>query len=137
VSRLRDRVATWILGGDAVLIPNRLDLRLAYSFSSAVGRVLAFNPFTPTTAAAIAVDFPAVRQRIHQFETTLRYHLGAGWSAGLRYTFEAFRHDDFQTDVMQPWMGGVDSAAANSIFLGARIPDYTAHIVSALVRYRF
>jgi MtrB/PioB family decaheme-associated outer membrane protein len=132
VARNRDSVDTYSLGVDAALVPGRLDLRLAYNFMSAFARMQAATPLTPTLAAAAAVtDFPNIRQQLHVLETTLRYHFAPNWSAGLRYAFEHFRQSDFRTDVMQPYMGGDD------IWLGARIPDYTAHIISALVRYRF
>jgi len=34
-------------------------------------------------------------------------------------------------------MGAVDGGAADSVFLGARVPDYNATWVRVLVTYRF
>ena len=87
---------------------------------------------TPTlAAAAAATNFPKIRESIHLLEATVRYHFAQNWTAGLRYGFEMFDQKDFRRDQMQTFMGG------NDIWLGLRTPDYTAHIISVLVGYRF
>ena len=130
VSNNEDTVDTFMVGADAVLLPEQLTLRFAYNFSRATSRMRASNPSTPTLAAAVATDFPKIRENIHLLEATLRYQLPKGWFAGLRYGFELFEQDDFRKN-METFMGG------NDVWLGIRTPDYTAHIISVLVGYRF
>lgn len=131
VARNHDRVDTVMLGVDAALIPEQLTLRLSYNFSYATSQMDASNRATPTLAAAAATNFPRIRESIHLLEATLRYHFARNWTAGLRYGFEIFDQKDFRRDQMQTFMGG------NDIWLGLKTPDYTAHIISVLVGYRF
>ncbi|MBI4609254.1 MAG: MtrB/PioB family decaheme-associated outer membrane protein [Candidatus Rokubacteria bacterium] len=143
VAKNEDEVDTFGAGIDAALIPKKLDFRLAWSYSRARGEMRAFNPVTPTggTAAqnlsATAVDFPEIEDSLHQLEASLRYRINKGWSAKLSYIFEKFDISDFRTDDIQPFMGGVDASTATSIFLGAQIRDYTAHILAFTLGYRF
>jgi hypothetical protein len=50
----------------------------------------------------------------------------------LGYAFEYFTNKDYRTDNLNPFMPG-----SNSIFLGDKSRDYTAHIIGATVRYAF
>lgn len=134
VARNHDRVNTFMLGVDAGLIPERLTLRLSYNFSHATSEMDASTRSTPTlAAAAAATNFPEIRESIHLLEATLRYQFAKNWHAGLRYGFELFDQKDFRRDQMQTSM----PASPNDIYLGLRTPDYTAHIISALLGYRF
>ncbi len=143
VAKNEDTVDTFGVGIDAALIPTKLDFRLAWTYSRATGKMRASNPVTPTggTAAqntsATALDFPDTKDSLHQLEASLRYRITPAWFARLRYVFEKFDITDFRTDDIQPWMGAVEAGSGTSIYLGAQIRDYTAHIVALSLGYRF
>src|SRR3990167_9675941 len=71
VSKNEDTIDTFSVGIDAVLIPTKLDLRLAWNYSRTTGRIRNSNPVTPTggTAAqntsARALEFPDIKDRLH------------------------------------------------------------------------
>ena len=66
-----------------------------------------------------------------------------------RYWFEPYRLNDFTLDMMQPYMQGIfketrssasdigDMNVSRFLFLDSRYSNYTAHVVSALVHFRF
>jgi len=136
-SDMKDIVDTVGAGLDLALIPKRLDLKLAYSYSMATGKVKTRALGTPTVVGFTAVDYPDTKSRLHQLEAALRYHLAANFSAKLSYIYERYLERDFATDVMQPYMEAVDSGASRSVFLGATQPNYEAHFVGLSVAYRF
>jgi MtrB/PioB family decaheme-associated outer membrane protein len=137
VAKNLDIVDTVGAGIDAALIPKTLDLRLAWNFSTALGKMRAFNPVTPTggtaaqNASATATNFPNITDRLHQLEASLKYQITPASYLRFRYIFEQFNITDFRTDNIEPFMGGTD------IFLGAQIRDYTAHIFAITLGYRF
>ncbi len=57
----------------------------------------------------------------------------------LSYWYESWEEDNFASDFMEPYMGdpGNDPGSVHAIFLGMDFRDYTNHIPSFLVRYRF
>ena len=143
MAKNEDAVDTFGVGIDAALIPTKLDFRLAWNYSRATGKMRASNPVTPTggTAAqntsATAVNFPTIKDSLHQLEASLRYRITSAWFARLRYVFEKFDITDFRTDDVQPFMGDVDASTGTSIYLGAQTRDYTAQIVTLSLGYRF
>ncbi|MBI3076712.1 MAG: MtrB/PioB family decaheme-associated outer membrane protein [Deltaproteobacteria bacterium] len=136
-SDMTDIVDTVGAGVDVGVIPERLDLTLAYSIAVATGQVRARPLGTPTVSGFTAENYPDTKNRLHQLKAALKYHLGENLTAKLSYTFERFVNRDFQTDIMDPWMGAVDSGANSSIFLGARQPSYEAHFVALSLSFRF
>jgi MtrB/PioB family decaheme-associated outer membrane protein len=137
IARNNDVVHTLGAGFDASLIPKKLDVRLAWNYSQATGKIRNFNPATPLggTAAqntsATAVNFPEMSDRLQQVEASVRYRFTPALFARLRYVYETFDITDFRTDTIQPFVAPTD------IFLGAQVRDYTAHILALSVGYRF
>ena len=54
------------------------------------------------------------------------------WTAKLRYTFEQFEKQDWRTDQLTPTV-----STSNSVWLGANLKDYSAHIIALTPGYRF
>jgi MtrB/PioB family decaheme-associated outer membrane protein len=137
VGKNSDRIDTAGAGLDAALIPKKLDLRLAWNFSTATNKMRTFNPVLPSggsaaqNTSATTIDFPKIIDRLHQFEAALKYHVTPAAFVRFRYIFETFDITDFRTDDIQPFMGGTD------IFLGAQVRDYTAHVFALSVGYKF
>lgn len=138
-SDMKDFVDTVGAGLDLVLIPKRLDLKLAYSLSSATGEIRTRPLGTPTVVGFTAADWPNTTSRIHRLDTSLSYRLGANVSLRLSYVYERYLERDFATDVMQPYMEGTSNFnldARRSIYLGATQPSYDAHIVGFSLRFK-
>jgi len=137
VAKNRDSVNTAGAGVDAALIPKKLDFRLAWTFSTARGKMTAFNPVTPSggtsaqNTSATAMNFPTITDRLNQLEASLKYHITTASYVRFRYIFEKYDITDFRTDDIQPFMGGTD------IWLGAQIRDYTAQFFTITLGYRF
>jgi hypothetical protein len=54
------------------------------------------------------------------------------WALGFSYAFESFEKNDWRTDYLNPFVPG-----SNSIYLGNDLRSYTAHMVTATLRYTF
>jgi MtrB/PioB family decaheme-associated outer membrane protein len=139
----RDKVDTYGVGADVNLIPNRLNLRLSYSFSDADTIIDSFNPVTPTsgTAAqrttATAVRYPLANTNLHTLIAALRYNLTRNWSLKGEYRFEQFRETDWATDAIGT-SGLTNLPPTTDTYLGARfVQNYTAHIAGFTLRYQF
>lgn len=144
-----DTVDTYGAGADVSLIPNRLNLRLSYSFSDADTRINSFNPVTPTSGqppgpasnsqrvTATAVNFPLANTNLHTLLAALRYNLTRNWSIKGEYRWEQFRETDWGTDLIG-LTGLTNLPPTTDVFLGARfLQDYDAHIGAFTLRYQF
>lgn len=135
-SRTRDLVHTFGAGVDVVLIPDKLNMNTFFSQSYEKGRErLEGNP--GGNPLGNIADYPDITHRLTQIGLNLNYHIRKNITAKLKYLYERYSETDFLIDVMKPWMGDVDSSTASSLFLGARVPNYEAHIVGFLLNYKF
>lgn len=138
ISEHTDTIDTIRLGGTVGLIPRRLDWTVEGSYAQARGAVDMENPTTPTSgtatqnANATVRPWPTIEDALLRVETALRYRFWKVWTAKLGYAFESFRKDDFRTEGLNPFVPG-----STSIWLGNDTENYTAHIVSFTVGYRF
>ncbi|MGB4782974.1 MtrB/PioB family outer membrane beta-barrel protein, partial [Candidatus Methylomirabilis sp.] len=139
----RDKVDTYGVGADVNLIPNRLNLRLSYSFSDADTIIDSFNPVTPTSgtaaqqATAKAVRYPLANTNLHTLIAALRYNLTRNWSLKGEYRFEQFRETDWATDAIGT-SGLTNLPPTTDTYLGARfVQNYIAHIAGFTLRYKF
>ena len=117
-----------------------LTLDAFYGLSIAKGNIATFAlqpASTPGFHVTTAQNYPETSERFHQLTVTVRRHLGPSMSARLEYRYEHFSNADFQTEVMSQYMVPLDPTTSTSIFLGARMPSYNVHIVSATLEYRF
>jgi len=138
-----DTIDTYGAGADVSLIPNRLNLKLTWSFSEADTIIRSFNPVTPTsgTAAqrntAIALNLPTDNTNLHTLIAALRYKLTKNWSLKGEYRWEQFRETNFQTDtIVLTGLAGLPPTT--DVFLGAKfLQDYDAHIGAITLRYSF
>ncbi|MBI3079184.1 MAG: MtrB/PioB family decaheme-associated outer membrane protein [Deltaproteobacteria bacterium] len=136
ISRTNDLMDTVTAGVSATVLPRRLDVGSNWSFQHARSKITAFNPTTPSggTAAqrtsATAQNFPTIRDALSRLETFVRYRLGDRWTTKLAYSFELFRKTDFRTDDLAQSVG-------SDIFLGNDLRDYTTHIFTFVLGYRF
>jgi hypothetical protein len=57
----------------------------------------------------------------------------------IRYWFESWDEENFASDFNKPYMGAPsqDPSMAQALYLGLDFKDYTNHILSAVLRYRY
>jgi MtrB/PioB family decaheme-associated outer membrane protein len=133
-----DKVHTLYAGLKATVIPKVLDWLVNVSYAKATGEIDTRNPTAPRSGTgaqrsnATAKPFPDFEDSLLRLETALRYRFWQVWTLTLGYAFEKFEQDDFRTDGLNPFVPGT-----TSIFLGNDLKDYTAHIVAAVLGYRF
>ena len=138
VSKNVDVVDTIHAGVRASIIPKMLEWTTGASYSYALGSMDTYNPVDPNsgTAAQIATakvrPIPSFEDSLLRVETALKYTFLKSWTAALRYTFEQFEKQDWRTDQLTP-----TTPTASSVWLGADLKDYSAHIIALTVGYRF
>jgi hypothetical protein len=82
-------------------------------------------------------SFPLVSKEFFITRLNLSYHVHKNVTLGALWWWQKYDNVDWQTDLMQPYMGRVDPGANRWFFLGARVPAYDANIFRASVTYRF
>lgn len=135
-STIDDTTKLYGVGVNARLVPDRWTLDVHALVSDAKGRTQA--SFIPGGAAqGEAVDFPDVTNRLTNATLDLRYRPAKNLTLGFGYIYEEFEIEDFSRDVMQVYMAGVDAGAAESAYLGWRIPPYDVNLFRVLLSYQF
>jgi len=136
ISRGKDQVHTFDIGSDLTLIKNLLGFRIQYTFSDASSLTRASG----NSAGTAASDFPRVTSQWHELLARFDYRLYRGTTLKFGYYFNHFTESDFGVDVMDVWMGNVDTTpnVQRSIFLGDRIKTpYTAHLGFVALRWEY
>ena len=111
-----------------------------YSLSLAKGQIdnrILGNPSLPGFLVTTAQDWPETSNRFHQLTGAVRYRLASNLFSRVEYRWERYDRTDFQIQNMTPDMVLYDSKMGTSLFLGADVPSYQVHIVSATLEYRF
>jgi hypothetical protein len=111
-----------------------------YSLSLAKGRIdttALGNPALPGFLVTTAQNYPETSNRFHTLTGAVRYRLGPNVYSRLEYRWERYDTNDFQIEYMTPNMAPFDSKMNTSLFLGATVPSYQVHIVTASLEYRF
>ena len=81
--------------------------------------------------------FPLVTKTFVMAKLRLAYHVSKNLTASALYWKQKYDNTDWQTDLMQPYMGRVDPGSNRWFFLGAQVPSYDANIFRASVTYSF
>jgi MtrB/PioB family decaheme-associated outer membrane protein len=139
LSDSEDAIDTYHLQGNAILIPQKLDLNLGFSYAYAVGTTKTRNPAgTPSggpagqNLQARALRMPAIEDELVRLDAGVTYRFDKVWSLTLGYAMEMWHKKDFRTDELKPFTSGI-----SSIFLGEDYKNYTVNIVSLVLGYRF
>lgn len=139
VSKIGDTTDSVYGGVRLALIPRRLDWSADASYHFAYGAVNTSNPVTPTSgtpaqdATATAKSMPATKDSLFRFDTKLRYSFAKYWFATLGYALELYQERNWRSDSLVPFT----PAFGNGLWLGNDPRDYTAHIVTATLGFRF
>jgi MtrB/PioB family decaheme-associated outer membrane protein len=142
---VRDTVHTYLAGMTHAVIPNKLDVSLAYSYVAANNsQPLVFaNGSGPS--AATGGQFPDVSSSYQRLEAMAKYTFDGdfvrmmGWkgkvSARLRYAWENNRVTNWQTDVMQTYMYSVTNVAGYMTWMAWNNPNYNVHRIGASLAF--
>lgn len=128
----QDSVHTVGVGLDYTVIPKKLTFNLDYSISQAHSRTDTFGRHPD------AADYPAVRSRYQQLDAIFRYDLAKGVFVRTGYRYERYDETDFATTALAS--GNLEPFAPDTgrtMFLGAVVPDYMAHIAVAGVGFEW
>lgn len=132
-----DRVQTLSLGSELILVNDRLNLKIDYSYSHVDNKVSATG--NTTTGNSLAEDFPDVMTRWRELHLGITYTppVKAELQIKVDYYYNRFDSEDFARDVMQPWMGDLDTSSniQRSVFLGenASAPYRASYFMLGLV----
>jgi len=139
-SDMRDSVDTGEVGVEGTFFQKRVRLESYYVLSVAKGltrsRALG-TPGVPGFLVTTAQDYPNTSNRLHSFVSSFRLKLKENFCPRVEYRFEKYGRTDFQTQVMAPYMGNLDSGLATSIFLGSDNRPYRVHAVTFSLGYQF
>jgi MtrB/PioB family decaheme-associated outer membrane protein len=136
---VRDNVNTFIVAADHALIPNKLDLKLGYTFSRAVNS----QPlvFANGTGPAAGGQFPDVKTTFQRLEALLKYKFDEdrvrqlGWkgkvTAKLRYAWERNSVTSWNNDLMDTYMYSVTNSTGYMTWMAFNNPNYNVHIIAA------
>jgi hypothetical protein len=149
-SRAQDDTVDWVnLYVDLRFLRDRLCLFVDLTYSAFEGSLETVNEGTPDINSAVAYPFPDFRTDLFSGRLALRWTLTPRVDLEARYWYEPFRFDDFMWDDLQPYLQGTikeartsatDIQAANVerlLILDDRYSDYTANILSAVLRAHF
>lgn len=139
-SNVRDIVDTWGAGFDGSTLDHRIQFEAFYSLAAAKGAIRTRALGVPGSAGFLvttAADYPNTGNRFHQLATSISFHLSNNVSPKLQYRFERYSQVDFQIDPLRPNMTFLDPSVNTSIFLGANVPGYKAHVFAVALEYRF
>jgi MtrB/PioB family decaheme-associated outer membrane protein len=135
----RDILDTVRAGVNYVLIPQRLDLDVGFSWS--YGRSKYAVAGVPGGAAAgQPAPVEDVTNELYLVHVVTRLFLTPNWTLKVGYQYERYNEHDFTTDGIQPALAAfpvLAAADARTITLGAQHPPYDAHIFAFSIGYRF
>lgn len=115
-----DTVDTFGGGANVILIPDKLDLDVKFSYSTARSD---FHNYT--------IPLPPFEDTFIQNKVYLRYHFTKNWTGRLGYIFEVFDTTDTYAQVDN------NTPATKNIFLGDFYKSFTAHMLVGNVAYGF
>jgi MtrB/PioB family decaheme-associated outer membrane protein len=148
LSDMHERVDTVMVSTNMELVPSTLDLKLSYAYSFGAEDWTAQNaPYTPVgTVPVVALcpgvtclPFPTTSTNFQRADGTLRYTVDPqivsklGWIGEvfvkLRYVWERNSVNNWQQDLMSPYLYLIDTTYARMIEMGGTNPNYNVHRV--------
>jgi hypothetical protein len=157
-NKTTDEVDTFRAGLSWVLVPDKVDFDATFDYTKprsdsqydfalpgtpiggyneANGVFPANVPPVPGFPVTTFDSFPLVSKEFIMAKLRLAYHISKNLTASALYWKQKYDNTDWQTDLMQPYMGHVDPGANRWFFLGARVPSYDANLFRASLTYTF
>lgn len=139
-SNLQDDVHTFGFGVSWAVDPEKIDLSLDFNLADAKGTIATSalgDPADPKFLVTTAQNYPDTRSILRQLRASLVYKLTEHFRPRLEYRFEGYTESLFNQDFIEPYMYPVDTGASGAVFLGARAPGYSAHMLYLVLTYSF
>ena len=133
-SDLKDAIQTLTSGFSWAVDPENLDFSMDFSLSDAKG-IIATKATSNPALVPTAEDYPDTRSILRQLRASVGYRFTEYFTWRLEYRFESYTESYFNQDVMEPYMVPVDPGASGAVFLGARQPRYSAHMLYLVLTY--
>jgi MtrB/PioB family decaheme-associated outer membrane protein len=116
--------------------------KVAVDASRSEGTGAIANHFVPggnASSDTTLLDFPLLKTTLTIAQATLTRSVRKNLDYSVRYWYERWHEDNFASDQMQPYMGdpGNDPGSVTSIFLGMDFANYTNHLLTFFMHYRF
>jgi MtrB/PioB family decaheme-associated outer membrane protein len=144
-TQITDDVDTLMVGANYAVIPNKLDVKLSYTVSTAVDHqpINLVGGAAPSNASG--GQFPDVTTLFQRFEALAKYKFDDsiahqfGWKgdvyAKLRYAWERNSVANWQNDIMQNYMTGVNGSYGYMTWLAYDNPNYNTHLLGASISW--
>ena len=145
-TNVEDKVNTFVAAFDHALIPNKLDIRLAYTMSLAtVSQPLYFADGTGPSATT-GGQYPDTKNTFQRFEAVAKYTfdddlvlrlgLTGKVTVKLGYAFERNTVKNYQIDIISPYSGGAPYCPTTyscgyMLWLANDNPNYNVHRIAA------
>jgi MtrB/PioB family decaheme-associated outer membrane protein len=116
--------------------------KLAVDASRSEGTGDIRNHFVPggnASSDTTLLEFPRLKTTLTIAQATLTRSVRRNLDYSFRYWYETWHEDNFASDFSQPYMGdpGNDPGSVTSVFLGLDFANYTNHLLTFFMHYRF
>jgi hypothetical protein len=134
-----DRIDTVMVGANFMIIPDKWDLKVAYTWMHATG-TMSQSPFTTNPLAL----FPDQKTTLNRVDVQSKYKLDPGWMqqvgfrgetyVKLRYLWENNDVTDWAADNWNyQYLINGDTGVNKNLLLGWNNPNYNVHLLMASV----
>lgn len=135
-----DDYRTLHFGLDANWSENRWEAGLDVTFAEGRGDILTDFVEGGNSRGDDALEmFPQLQTDFTYVRLDLMRNFPSGWSLGFGYWYEEWDAEDWQTDILAPYVGNPDqdSGSSTSMYLGTDYADYENNIFLVTAKYRF
>jgi MtrB/PioB family decaheme-associated outer membrane protein len=135
----RDNFHIFSVGSIVEVIPKKLDFNLSYGVTFGYTNINNSNLYPGCVGQACAFDYPKIQNVLQTARVVGRYRLTEKLSLRAGFAYERYNEKNFARDPMAPFMGYYDTstAGAQSVYLGATVPNYESYTLAGFVRYDF
>lgn len=123
----KDRVQSIGLGLKKDNLTTNLDVTVDYVYSNAKGT----RDLAAPTSIVTSLPFPDLSTKVHTLKLSAEYRFKKQTSFRLSYLYENYSSKDWAVHDIYP------DSLRNVLTIGAEAPNYSQHVVSASVNYKF
>jgi MtrB/PioB family decaheme-associated outer membrane protein len=150
---VRDTVNTVMLGVDQTVVPDKLDMKVSYTWSGARdSQPLPFNPFnspvTGTPITVVGLNYPDTTSQFHRLDAQAKYYFDdnlvrqMGWQGKvtftLRYAWERNQVNNLQNDMMNVYMySAANTTIGYMTWLAYDNPNYNVHLIAGSLGFHW
>jgi MtrB/PioB family decaheme-associated outer membrane protein len=139
---VKDMVNTYVIGLDQTVIPNKLDLKLSYTWSEGTNSQPLFFANGGIPSAGTGGQYPDVKTNFQRVEAQTKYRFDDDWVRSLgfkgevfakvRYAYERNSVQNWQTDALQTYIYSPQLTSVGYMtWLAQDNPNYNVHLIAA------